>query len=85
MHHRKVGISVAVFTVADIAVDSYVASTIAQAAMQLQLCAEILVLTIAHRLVLPTIDNQSQVVHRFHTLIAQGILHVFERIRVERG
>ena len=85
MHHREVGIAVTVFTVVDITVDSQVASIIAEATMQLQLCAEILVLPIAHRLVLPTIDNQSQIVHRAQSLIAQGICHVFKRISVERG
>ena len=83
MHLREIGVSVAVVTIADASVDRHVASTVAETAMQLQLRAEVFALTIAHRLVLPAIHNQSKPMHQVPTLIAQRLLRILKRIGIE--
>ena len=83
MHLREIGVSVAVIPIADASVDRHVASTIAETAMQLQLRAEVFALTIAHRLVLPAIHNQSQPIHQVPTLIAQRLLRMLKGIGIE--
>ena len=54
-----------------------------ETAMQLQLRAEVFALTIAHRLVLPAIHNQSKPMHQVPTLIAQRLLRILKRIGIE--
>ena len=85
MNGREVGIAVVAVAVVDVAADGNVAATVAEAAIQLSLRAEVLVGAVSQRFALAPVHDEVLIVQPLDTFIAEGIGDVVEGIGVERG